>query len=135
MSAIDAFGTVWAISTDGGTTFTAVAQVTNIGVLDIKADTIETSDHDSADQYRTFIGGMVDGGELKFDINYDPSVHGTLLDNVGKVLKHKVTLTDAGAATVEFDGIITGLSAEAPFDDKLAGSASVKVSGKPVITP
>jgi hypothetical protein len=36
MSGIDAFGTKWSISTDNGVTFTDVADVTQVGVLDVK---------------------------------------------------------------------------------------------------
>jgi predicted secreted protein len=136
MAGVDAFGTQWAISTDGGSTFTDVADVTNVGVLAVKVDTIDTSSHDSADQWREFIGGMKDAGELQMDINYDPALHGTIFSNVGgDPLSHKITLTDAGAAVVTFDAIITGMKAEAPFDDKLAATVTLKVSGAPVITP
>lgn len=136
MAGIDAFGTKWAFSTDGGTTFTDVAEVVNIDVLDVSADTTDVSSHDSPDQYREFVGGMKDGGELSFDINYDPAKHGAIMSNIGgDPIKHKITLPDAGAATVEFDGIITGFKAQAPYDDKLSASVSVKVSGAPTITP
>lgn len=136
MSAIDAFGTKWAFSTDGGTTFVNVADVTKIDVLAIKADTTDASSHDSPSQWREFIGGMKDAGDLSMEVNYDPSVHGTILANVGGLpIKHKITLTDAGAAVVAFDAIITGIKAQAPYDDKLAATVTIKVSGAPVITP
>jgi predicted secreted protein len=136
MSAVDAFGTKWAFSTDGGSTFTDVADVTSVEVLAIKVDTIDTSSHDSADAWREFTGGMKDGGELSMAINYDPAAHGTIISSVGGApIKHKVTLTDAGAAVVAFDGIITGVKVTAPMDDKLTATVTVKVSGEPVITP
>jgi predicted secreted protein len=136
MSGIDAFGTKWSISTDNGVTFTDVADVTQVGVLDVKVDTIETSSHDSADQWRTFVGGMKDGGELKMEVNYDPAAHGTIFSNLGGApIDQKVTLSDAGAAVVAFNGIITGFQAQAPYDDKLSASVTIKVSGAPVITP
>jgi predicted secreted protein len=136
MAAVDAFGTIWSISTDGGSTFTAVGEVTNVDVLAVKVDTIDTSSHDSDDQWREFVGGMKDGGELSMDINYDPGLHGTILSNLGgDPIAHKIVLTDAGAAVVTFDGILTGLQAKAPYDDKLSGTATIKVSGAPVITP
>lgn len=136
MSGIDAFGTKWSFSTDGGTTFTDVADVTKIDVLAIKADTTDVSSHDSTGQWREFTGSMKDGGELSMELNYDPAVHGTILAQIGGTpIKHKVTLTDAGAAVVAFDGIITGLKAQAPYDDKLSATVTVKVSGAPTITP
>jgi predicted secreted protein len=136
MAGVDAFGTTWAISTDGGSTFTAVADVTNIDVLNIKVDTIDVSSHDSADQWREFIGGMKDAGELSMDVNYDPAAHGTIFSNAGgDPIPHKITLTDAGAAVVTFDAVISGLKAQAPYDDKLSATVTLKVSGAPVITP
>lgn len=136
MAGIDAFGTKWSFSTDGGTTFTDVADVTNIDALNIKADTQDVSSHDSPDQYREKIGGMKDGGSLSMEVNYDPTLHAAILTNIGGTpIKHKVTLTDADASVVAFDGIINGLQAKAPFDGKLAGTVTIEVSGKPVITP
>lgn len=136
MAGVDAFGTVWAISTDGGTIYTPVADVTEIGVLDAKADTIETTVHSSAGQWRTFVGGLKDGGELKMTVNYDPSLHGTLWSTLAADgIKHRVTLPDAGAAVVDFNGITTALSGSAPFDDKLTADVTIKVTGAPVITP
>lgn len=136
MAAVDAFGTKWAFSTDGGSNFTDVADVTSIDVLDIKVDTTDASSHGSPDQWREFIGGMKDAGELSMDINFDPALHGTIVDNIGgSPIPHKITLPDAGDAEVEFDAIISGFQAKAPFDDKLSGTVTIKVSGPVDITP
>jgi predicted secreted protein len=136
MSGVAAFGTKWSFSTDGDTTFTDVAEVTNIDVLNIKADTMDVSSHDSPNEYREKLGGMKDGGSLSMAINYDPALHGTIFSNIGGApIKHKITLTDAGAAVVAFDGIITTMQAKAPFDGKLEATVTVEVSGEPIITP
>lgn len=136
MAGIDAFGTKWSFSTDGGTTFTDVADVTNIEVLNIKADTTDVSSHDSTGQWREFIGGMKDAGDLSMEVNYDPAIHGTIFSHIGgDPIKHKITLVDTGAHVVAFDGIITGLKVGAPFDDKMNGTVTIKVSGAPTITP
>lgn len=136
MAGVDAFGTTWSTSTDAGVTWVTVASVTEVGVLDASAETIDTTAHDSANGWRTFIGGVKDGGELKMNINYDPAVHGAIFALLGADgIEHKILLPDAGAATVEFDGIVTGFSAGAPFDDKLSGEVTIKVSGAPVVTP
>lgn len=136
MAAVDAFGTVWAMDPAGGSTYVDVADVTEIGVLDVSAETIETTAHDSAGGWRTYIGGLKDGGELKMSVNYDPAKHGTIFSAVGKDgVTHELTLTDAGAAVVTFKGIITGFSVGAPMDDKLTAEVTIKVSGAPVITP
>jgi predicted secreted protein len=136
MAGIDAFGTTWAMATGGGTSYTNLADVTSIDVLDVKADTIDVTAHDSASGWREFIGGLKDAGELSMDINYDPAAHGTIFSNIGSdAVSHKITLPDAGAAVVTFDGIITGMKAQAPYDDKLSATVTVKVTGAPTITP
>lgn len=136
MAAVDAFGTTWAMDPAGGTSYTDVADVTEIGVLDISAETIESTVHGSAGGWRTFIGGLKDAGELKMSINYDPAVHGTILTNIGvDNVAHEITLTDAGAAVITFDGILTGLSVGAPMDDKLTGEVTIKISGAVTVTP
>lgn len=136
MAGVDAFGTTWSVSNDAGATWDAVADVTEVGVMDASAETIDTTTHDTANGWRTFVGGVKDGGELKMSINYDPAAHGAVFDLLGDDgVKHKVVLPDAGAAVVTFDGIVTGFSVGAPYDDKLSGEVTVKVTGAPVITP
>lgn len=136
MAGVSAFGTVWAVSNDAGVTYTSVADVTEVSVLDSSADTIDTTAHDTADGWRTFIGGVKDPGELKMSLNYDPAVHGDIFDLLGEDgIKHKITLADAGAAVVTFEGIVTGFSVGAPYDDKMSGEVTIKVSGKPTVTP
>lgn len=137
MAAVDAFGTQWELGNGDGPpeTFTPVAEVTNVDVLDVKVDTTDASSHDSAGQWREFIPGMKDGGELSFDINYDPALHGTIFSAIGIEKNMKIVLTDAGAAEVAFAGIVTGMKASAPYDDKLSASVTVKVNGAPTITP
>src|SRR5262245_34626926 len=47
-----------------------------VGVKSITGPSISRDTHDttdmSADQYRTFIGGLVDGGEVSFEANFLP---------------------------------------------------------------
>lgn len=135
MAGVDAFGTTWSVSNDG-VHYVDVADVTEVGVLDASAETIDVTSHDSDDGWREFVGGVKDAGELKMNINYDPSVHGAIFALLGEDgVSHKVTLTDSGAAVVDFDGIVTGFSVGAPYDDKLSGEVTVKVTGKPTVTP
>lgn len=134
MAGVDAFGTEWSMH-DGSSTYVAVADVTSIDVLDASVDTIDVSSHDSTGQWREFVAGMKDGGELSMDINYDPSVHGAIWSALGATRNHRITLTDSGAAVVAFSGIVTALQAQAPYDDKLSASVSIKVTGAVTITP
>jgi predicted secreted protein len=136
MAAVDAFGTQWQV--EFGATFVTVAELTNIDVLDLSSDTIDASSHDSPSQWREFINGMKDGGELSFECNFDPAeaTQVDVAELVGGAAKDmKIVLPDAGAAEVTFSGLVTGFSAGAPFDDKLTGTATVKITGPVTVTP
>lgn len=134
MAGIDAFGTAWAMDNNTAT-FTDVGELTSIDLLDIEVDSIDVSSHDSTGQWREFVAGMKDGGELTMEVNYDPAAHGTLFSAIGVEQGHRITLPDGGAATITFDGFISGMSAQAPYDDKLSASVTVKVTGAITITP
>lgn len=137
MAGIDAFGTTWGLGNGDGPpeTFTTVADVTSIDVLDVDVDDIDMTTHSSTDGWKEFEAGLKDGGELSMEVNYDPSLHGTLFSSIGTTKNMLITLTDSGAATVAFAGYIKGMKAQAPYDDKLSATVTVKVSGAPVITP
>ncbi|MFW6034560.1 MAG: phage tail tube protein [bacterium] len=136
MSGIDGFGVKLQIhdGEDPGA-FDDVGEVLSINPLDVEVEDIETTSHDSEDQWREFIGGLKDGGEVSADINFDPALHGDLLDIVGVTRDMKIVFPAAADdAEVEFSGHINGFTVDAPHDDKLEGSVSMKVSGKPELT-
>lgn len=134
MAGIDAFGTQLYIGDQAGTSYDVVAEVVNVGFLDVSVDDIDVSSHDSESGWREFIGGLKDGGELSFDINFDPSLHSTLLDLQGVTRNMKVVMPAGVDDIVEFEGHLKSLSGTAPYDDKLSASASIKVSGPVTIT-
>lgn len=134
MAGIDAFGTQLKIGDEAGTSFDAVAEVTSVDFLDIEVEDIETTSHDSPGQWREYIGGLKDGGELSFELNFDPAVHGSLLDLVGVSREMQIVMPAGVDDIVEFEGYLKSLSAAAPHDDKLSATAAIKVSGPVVIT-
>lgn len=134
MAGIDAFGTQLRIGDAAGTSFDDVAEVTSVDVLDVQVEDITTTSHDSPGQWQEYIGGLKDGGELSFELNFDPAVHATLLDLVGVTREFQIVMPAGVDDIVEFEGYIKTLGAAAPHDDKLTASAAIKVSGPVTIT-
>ena len=73
---------------------------------------------------------LYDGGEVTFDVHYNPD-SAIPVDEVTE----EITVTWPAGATVVFDGFMTGFEPTGPLNDKMTASATVKVTGEPVITP
>jgi hypothetical protein len=87
-----------------------------------------------------FIGGLKDGGEISLDINYDPDESTHDLDDDFDDTEARnyriVILPDtADEHTWTIKGIMTKLGDEFPYDDKMARSMTIKVTGKPTLLP
>lgn len=139
MAGRDAFGTLLKRGDDAGTNFTTIANVTSIGGPERSRDTIDVTAHDSPDGWMEFIGSLKDGGEISCDINYDPAeVTHDLDDDFDDVDPRKwriVILPDTeDEHTWALSAILTKLGDEFPYDDKMARSLTLKVTGKPVLT-
>jgi len=136
VAGINAFGTTLSRGDGQATeTFTPIAHVTTISGPGMERSTIDVTDHGSPDGWQEFKGGLKDAGEVSLEVNYDPSKHDTLIADFedDDPRNYKLTFPDPAATTWTFTAILTGFSAEAPVDDKLAASLTFKVSGKPVI--
>lgn len=139
MPGLNAFGTSLQRG-DGATTteaFLAIANVTSIQGPQLSRETIDVTAHNSANAWMEFVGGLKDGGEVSLDVNYDPSVHDDLVTDLDDIAprNYKLVFPVTPVVTWSFKAILTEFSSEAPYDDKLAASLTLKVSGKPTITP
>lgn len=114
----------------------SIAELKEIGGLDVSADTIESTTLDNVDGYRTFMQGLKDAGEVSMSGFFNPA------DTNGQVAVYN--LLNSGALTAfvilfpsvmgcewDFNGIVTGFSTSAATDDGIPFDATIKVSGKP----
>ena len=125
------FGTTIAYSTDGGTTYTDIGGIHDtISGPELSADAVEVTDHDSADGWREYIGGLKDAGEVGFKVNWDPAdtQHDALVAQVGNVIDWKITFPD-GASTATFQGIMTNYTPDVPLDDRMTAEITIKITG------
>jgi predicted secreted protein len=138
MAGRDGFGTEFrrATTLSPGTTYETIANVTSISGPDRKRETIDVTAHDSPDQYMEFIGGLKDGGEVSLDINYDPGetthdLDDDFDDDVPRNYRVVILPNTEDEHTWQLKGIMTELSDEFPYDDKMARTLTIKVTGKP----
>lgn len=127
-------------ATFGITGETVVIQVLSISGPGISRDTIDTTDADATNDWRTFVASYIDGGEVTLEVNLDlddathkNAVNGllwgfTTSPPTGDPLSY--TLTFASSETWVFSGIVTGFEPSNPHDGVSTASITVKVAGQ-----
>ena len=132
MAGYSAFGSIFCLGTTS--TDQAVGSLTNIGGPGVSADTIDVTAHDSADAFREFVAGVLDGGEVSLEGNLvSASAGDTILTELTERTSTTCVIQYSTAVNAcwKFEAIVTGFETDAPFDGKLGFTASVKVTGKP----
>ena len=119
----------------GGSTGT-IANVISISGPNQTRDSIDISTMDSSSKFREFISGMLDAGEITFEVNYDGSAAGTGndLNTALTAAAETWTITFPDTSTWACSGFITALSFGDPYDDKMTQSVTIKFSGVPTFT-
>ena len=140
-NAISSFGTLLKIGDGGATeTFTTIAEVQDISGPSFSLDTAEVTSHSSAGGWKEYIGTLVDGGEVSFDINFLPTetTHGysagLLKDLVNKTVRNfQLVFPDASSTTWQFAALVTKFETSEPYGDKLSASVTLKLTGQPTL--
>lgn len=120
-----------------GSVYTALAEVTELSPPELSRDSIDFTHHGSPDRHREFKPGLSDAGELTLNYILVPGLADDLV-----ITTHLATNAVEGwrivfpnGAQLNFNGFATAHGRATPMDDKMTGSATFKVSGKPVLTP
>jgi hypothetical protein len=115
-----------------------IAEVSNISGPTLSIDTIDATHYTSPSQFKEFIAGFGDGGEVTFDCNFIGSdtlgQQAFITDAYAKSVKEVIiTLSSPIVATWTFDGMVTGIDFSQAMDNKLAFTATIKISGIPAL--
>lgn len=120
--------------------FTTVGEVRDISGPGFSLDTVEATHQASPDGWKEYIAGLIEPGELSFDINYLPADAtqdaGTgLLSRMAAraVDNYKLVFPDAANTEWTFPALVTSFEPTAPVQDRLAASLTLKVTGKPTL--
>jgi len=116
-----------------------IGGLASIGGIEIAADTMDVTTLDSDGGYREFIGSFKDGGEVPIEGYFRPEDAGQLamqtsLDE-GQPEEYTIEFPTTPKATWEFQGVVTGFKVgDVDVDGTITFGATIKVSGKPVLT-
>lgn len=111
---------------------TPVAEIIGITPPELTQDAVEATHMDSTS--REYIPGLKDGGEIGLEFNYTAGGYAAMLAlrtaGVAAAVSIEAPTGDVWAASA----ILTALGAEIPIDDRMTGSATLKVTGDVTFT-
>ena len=131
MAAKIGLGTTVAYESVTPGTYTSVGEVFEFEPPTLTMDTVESSDFSHTDGYRRFIGGLIDGGEITFTLNFDPSgtIYATLetLMETRAVKNWKFVYAGSTVNTIA-SALLTSMGRAVPRDDRMSMSVTLKVA-------
>lgn len=127
-------GTKLAYSEDGGTTWNDIARIAEIGELVFgEADKVDVTGYDTPTRVREFIKGLEEPGEIELTGIWTAHESQLAIMELDDVIQWKVTLPN-NLGEITLDGYMTGFSINPQREDRIEWSATLVVSGKPVLT-
>lgn len=114
-----------------------IGNLTSVGEIGLESEEIDVTDHDSADDFKEFIGGSKDAGEVALGgniVNEDNLEAMLALANSRSVEDWLVTYPSG--ATWGFKAFVKAFKdGEKTVDGVGTFTATLRVSGKPTYTP
>ncbi|MBA7564463.1 hypothetical protein ES708_06126 [subsurface metagenome] len=120
-----------------------VAELTSISGPSESMDPIDLTSHDSTSAFKEFVAGLRDGGEIsiegnfiKTDANGQITMHTDFQAGTAKtwIIKHPAWVDSTHMyPQVTASGLVTAFELTYPMDDKIGFTATIKVTGKPVL--
>lgn len=121
-------------SLDSPNQFYDFLEVFNVTPPSETADQVDVTHNKSPDRRREFISGLIDGGEMSFEMNYIPGN-----DSDDRLLAILAADPDERRRTLRiiypnsivdtFDGELTGYEKTIATDDKMTATVTFKVTG------
>lgn len=125
--------------------FVAIMGVKSITGPNIQRTTHDTTDMQSPQGWREFIGGLKDGGEVSFEANLLPrnetqnQAEGGFMAEFDKSScdsrgNWRISLPECEGEPegyFAFAGVVSGQSSQLPMDDLMTFNGTIKVSGRP----
>jgi len=119
--------------------FDNFAEIVNVTLPNESVELIDVTHASSPNKYREFIAGLIDAGEVTFEVNMNQAdysiLRADLVDN--SVDNYQIVLPDDNFSTkptIVFPAFVTGLEVSLAIEDKVTCSVTLKVSGAVVYT-
>lgn len=128
-------GTILAVSSDGGTVWSNIARLETIGELPRgEVDDIEITNHDSPGNFKEYVAGLGEAGELEFTgIWIADATQRATSGILGLLRDWRVTLP-GGLGVWRCRGYLKSLSINPQREETIQFTGTLKLSGVPTLT-
>ena len=139
MAGFSAFGTqLWMCDSSATPSSNdAIGDLTGISGPTMSAEDIDVTSHDSTGAYREYVTSFLDAGEISLEGNLMSGGGAEdMVDAFNDRAKQsfEILFPTTDGLSWKFDGYVTGVETDAPYDDKASFSATVKVTGAPTLS-
>lgn len=115
-------------------TFPVCAEVLSVSHSGTKLDVIDVSSMDSPSQTREKIGGLIDSGDVTFDLNFTTNTAATGIARLRTVMAARTTgnfkITYPGSAGVDaFAALVVQMDKDLPLDKQIVWKCKLAISG------
>lgn len=140
-SAKSSFGTLLKIGDGGGTeVFTTIAEVKDISGPELSLNVADVTNHSSTGGWKEKLGTILDGGTVKFDVNFIPTAatqgvsSGLLLDLGNRTKRNfKIVFPDGSNTTWTVSALVVAFTPASPVDGAMTASITLDITGQPTI--
>lgn len=106
-----------------------IAEVFNLNPPSQVDDVVEATHYGSPNRRREYIPGLVESGEVSFDMNYVPGSDSDVLINAAQGVEKRLRITFPNGVTQVFNGVRQGYEKNAPIDDRMTATVTFRVTG------
>jgi hypothetical protein len=128
------YGSTIGYGTDG-TTYTSVAQTVDLAGPEPEIGDVGITNNDSPDNTKEYMPGMIEPGEIEYDVVYKKDVCNTLYTMFGDGTTYYWKETFPDGSTWTFKGYLKKFGTETKTEDEaIKNTISIKLTNKPVFT-
>lgn len=106
------------------------AEIISLDGFSLARDAVERTHMESPEQWREYMPGLKDAGELSLEIAFDPGETPLIAGTTGTG-----TVTWPDSSTWACSMFLTAFSPTAPIDDRMTASVTFKLTGEPTFDP
>jgi len=115
-----------------------IAQITNIGGIEVTQEAMDATNYDSPDDYREKIFGLLDAGNVTIEGDFKPGDTDGQIGLITDMEAHTVqtfvlTLPAAFATAWTFTAGVSKFAVRPPMNGKVTFGAELAISGKPTL--